>query len=195
MVNEAIYPGVLCDREGRPYDAVLVTEKAVMKSREHRRLWVLHRETGRVLPYPDGGELSEIAEHEGWYRFTIDSSGAEVGAHKLESKTNGASESGNSTRIAIPLPLEELGVLQRVADTIAERKTSLPEGSYTTYLFTQGLEKIRKKTGEEAIELILAERPEEIAAEAADLLYHLTVLLEASGVGLSAALEALRTRE
>ncbi len=206
MVSDAIYPGVLCDREGRPYDAVLVTEKSVRKSREHRRLWILHRETGRVLPYPGGGELLELAEHDGWYRFTVEHSdaapeagagepGTTAGPATAGPATAGAGAAAAGADAVAPLRPDELGVLQRVAAVIAERKTTLPEGSYTTYLFTEGLEKIRKKTGEEAIELILAERPEEIAAEAADLLYHLTVLLEASGVGLSAALEALGSRE
>lgn len=63
---------------------------------------------------------------------------------------------------------------------IAERKVSLPEGSYTTYLFTKGQDKILKKVGEEAAETIIASKNNnttEIVYEASDLLYHLLVLL------------------
>lgn len=63
---------------------------------------------------------------------------------------------------------------------IAERKETLPEGSYTTYLFTKGQDKILKKVGEEAAETIIASKNNnttEIVYEASDLLYHLMVLL------------------
>jgi phosphoribosyl-ATP pyrophosphohydrolase len=77
---------------------------------------------------------------------------------------------------------------------IKERKANRPEGSYTTHLFNSGIEKIRKKTGEEAIELILARRREDIAYEAADLIYHLLVLLEAEDIDLGEVLEELSRR-
>ncbi|TVQ38312.1 MAG: phosphoribosyl-ATP diphosphatase [Spirochaetaceae bacterium] len=70
----------------------------------------------------------------------------------------------------------------------------MPEGSYTTHLFREGLDKIRKKTGEEAIELILARGDQEIISESADLLYHLTVLLQAAGLSIDAVLDRLRDR-
>jgi phosphoribosyl-ATP pyrophosphohydrolase len=57
------------------------------------------------------------------------------------------------------------------------------------------MEKIRKKTAEEAVELVLAQRPPDMVSEAADLLYHLLVLLEAAGVEPEAVQEELRRRE
>ena len=56
----------------------------------------------------------------------------------------------------------------------------MPEGSYTTHLFEKGLDKIRKKVGEEAVELLLARDEKDVIYESADLLYHVLVLLEAS---------------
>ena len=61
----------------------------------------------------------------------------------------------------------------------------MPEGSYTTYLFAQGLDKILKKVGEEAAETIIAAKNEDthaFAGEVSDLLYHLLVLLAERGV-------------
>jgi len=70
---------------------------------------------------------------------------------------------------------------------ITDRKKSAPEGSYTAKLFAGGLNKITQKVGEEATEVVIAalnETNEEFKDEAADLLYHLLVLLQAKGVSL-----------
>jgi phosphoribosyl-ATP pyrophosphohydrolase/phosphoribosyl-AMP cyclohydrolase len=78
-------------------------------------------------------------------------------------------------------------VLTRVAETVAERDEQRPEGSYTTYLFAQGLDKILKKVGEEATETIIAAKNDGVdplRSESADLLYHLLVLWRAKGLPL-----------
>lgn len=71
-------------------------------------------------------------------------------------------------------------VLQEVFEVIKQRQAERPEGSYTTYLFNKGIDKILKKVGEEAAEVIIASKndnQEEITYEAADLMYHLMVAL------------------
>lgn len=76
-------------------------------------------------------------------------------------------------------------VLTRIAAVVRERDEQRPPDSYTTYLFEKGLDKILKKLGEETTETVIAAKnadPRELRAEAADLLYHLLVLLRASGV-------------
>lgn len=78
--------------------------------------------------------------------------------------------------------------LARLYELIESRRRERPEGSYTTYLFDQGLDKILKKVGEEATETIVAAKNEDRAAlvnEASDLLYHLLVLFVERGVSLS----------
>jgi phosphoribosyl-ATP pyrophosphohydrolase/phosphoribosyl-AMP cyclohydrolase len=78
-------------------------------------------------------------------------------------------------------------VLARIEEIIAARDAGRPEGSYTTYLFAQGIDKILKKVGEEATETIIAaknEGTEQLRAESADLIYHLLVLLRAKGLPL-----------
>ena len=80
-----------------------------------------------------------------------------------------------------------LDVLAALADEIDERKQVSPETSYTARLLSLGVEKCAKKFGEEAIELALASLLRDKAhttAEAADLLYHMLVLLAASDVKL-----------
>jgi phosphoribosyl-ATP pyrophosphohydrolase/phosphoribosyl-AMP cyclohydrolase len=101
-------------------------------------------------------------------------------------------------------PLAESGieahgpfVVSEVAAVVSQRQAAMPEGSYTTYLFQQGIDKIGKKIGEEAAEVIIAAKnvdPEPLANEAADLIYHLLVMLRASDVPLEAVWGVLAER-
>jgi len=77
--------------------------------------------------------------------------------------------------------------LERLAATVAGRRLELPEGSYTARLFTEPEDYLLKKLVEEAFETALAAKEHDhdhIRYEAADLLYHLLVLLEREGVSL-----------
>lgn len=78
-----------------------------------------------------------------------------------------------------------LQVFESVYDTIVDRKNNPKEGSYTNYLFDKGIDKILKKVGEEATELVIAAKnpnPEEIKYELSDFLYHAMVLMVERGV-------------
>jgi len=90
----------------------------------------------------------------------------------------------NAMKEDVQLPATS-GIVQEVYDVIADRKIHPKEGSYTNYLLTKGVEKICKKVGEEASECIIAAMkrcPDELRYEAADLIYHLMVLLYDGGV-------------
>jgi phosphoribosyl-ATP pyrophosphohydrolase/phosphoribosyl-AMP cyclohydrolase len=89
-------------------------------------------------------------------------------------------------------------LLTRLARMIADRHATRPPESYTTTLFERGLPKMAQKVGEEGVETViaaLAESDERLASEAADLLFHLLVLLQARGVPLDAVLAELARRE
>lgn len=76
-------------------------------------------------------------------------------------------------------------ILDDLYKVIEDRKANPKEGSYTNYLFDKGLDKILKKVGEEACEIVIAsknEEPKEIKYEIADFLYHLSVLMVEKGV-------------
>lgn len=78
-----------------------------------------------------------------------------------------------------------LQVFESVYETILDRKKNPKEGSYTTYLFEKGIDKILKKVGEEATEIVIAAKnlnPEEVKYEMADFLYHAMVLMVEKGV-------------
>ncbi|HEX2208351.1 MAG TPA: bifunctional phosphoribosyl-AMP cyclohydrolase/phosphoribosyl-ATP diphosphatase HisIE [Longimicrobium sp.] len=73
----------------------------------------------------------------------------------------------------------------RLEEIIATRQAERPEGSYTTYLFAQGVDKVLKKVGEEAAETLIAAKNQdnaELRSESADLLFHLMVLWRARGL-------------
>ena len=87
--------------------------------------------------------------------------------------------------------------LSQLARTIAGRAGADPAGSYTARLFNEGIKRIAQKVGEEGVETALAAvagDKAELESEAADLLYHLLVLLEASGSSLDAVTAELKRR-
>jgi phosphoribosyl-ATP pyrophosphohydrolase/phosphoribosyl-AMP cyclohydrolase len=89
------------------------------------------------------------------------------------------------------------GILEELYSVIQSRKSARPEGSYTTYLFNEGLDKILKKFGEESAETIIAAKnhdPKLLIAETSDVIYHLIVLLVESGVTLEQIGEELISR-
>lgn len=91
----------------------------------------------------------------------------------------------------VPFRLDDLYEL------LVGRKEQLPEGSYTTYLFQKGLDKILKKVGEESTEVIIAGKAEDRAEtiyEIADLIYHVLVLMVQMGIPLSEIRRELASR-
>ncbi|MCX5779371.1 MAG: bifunctional phosphoribosyl-AMP cyclohydrolase/phosphoribosyl-ATP diphosphatase HisIE [Firmicutes bacterium] len=89
------------------------------------------------------------------------------------------------------------GILYELYDVILDRHAQRPEGSYTTYLFDQGLDKILKKVGEESAEVIIAaknRKASELVYESSDLFYHLLVLLVEQGVALEDIFQELKSR-
>jgi phosphoribosyl-AMP cyclohydrolase / phosphoribosyl-ATP pyrophosphohydrolase len=85
--------------------------------------------------------------------------------------------------------------VDKLAGTIAQRHREMPEGSYTAKLLEDGTERVAQKVGEEAVEVVVAAlRGERLAEEAADLVYHLLVLLEERGIGIGEVARVLRDR-
>lgn len=88
-------------------------------------------------------------------------------------------------------------IVDQVAVVVSDRSQNPVEGSYTSYLLREGVDKIGKKIGEEAAEVIIAAKnadSETIAAESSDLIYHLLVLLQVSGVSPHEVWDVLATR-
>ena len=87
-------------------------------------------------------------------------------------------------------------MVERLADTIAQRHREMPEGSYTASLIQGGPERLAQKVGEEAVEVVVAALAgERLPEEAADLVYHLLVLLEERGVVIEEVAKVLHERD
>lgn len=98
---------------------------------------------------------------------------------------------------AASAPKTDSAFLYELEKIIADREQQRPEGSYTTYLFEKGVDKILKKVGEESAEVIIAAKNrdhDELQWESADLIFHLLVLLKEQNVPFSDVLAALKQR-
>jgi len=92
---------------------------------------------------------------------------------------------------------DNIGFLFELERTIADRQSNPTEGSYTASLFAEGMDRIAQKVGEEAVELVIASKNNDkkrIRSEAADLIFHLLVLLRANNVSLDDVIQTLTER-
>jgi phosphoribosyl-ATP pyrophosphohydrolase/phosphoribosyl-AMP cyclohydrolase len=112
----------------------------------------------------------------------------------LTEPTGTVCHTGNKTCFNIQEEIFDLNYLQKL---IEQRKVDMPKNSYTTMLFEKGINKIAQKVGEEAVELIIEAKDNNkdlFLNEAADLIYHLLVLLSAKGYILKDVVNVLQNR-
>ncbi len=195
-----ILPLVIKDRQGQILEVSLSNEKGFKKSLERGHIWHIHKETGRLLPYSEDSLLN-ISEHKTWYEAILSVGKVHNDMHEQKDLFNSNNENPSFIQnkmmdtLIVNTENGNSDVITVLEHLIIERKKQLPQGSYTTHLFETGSEKIRKKTGEEAIELILASNRGEIIYEAADLIYHMLVLLVSENISFKEVLEELGNRE
>jgi phosphoribosyl-AMP cyclohydrolase / phosphoribosyl-ATP pyrophosphohydrolase len=152
-------------------------------SRSKQRLWIKGETSGHFL------EVRAIAAD-------CDGDALLILAHPLGPACHRGTRTcfGDDAPQTAAQPYGFLGVLTR---TIRQRIEARPPGSYTAKLFEEGPRRIAQKVGEEGLELALAsvaQGDEEVIAEAADLLYHVVLLLEAKGLSLARVVNALEAR-
>lgn len=119
----------------------------------------------------------------------------ELLAEGQERETGGGSE--KTATADKGATVDRFAILGELEALIAAREAERPEGSYTTYLFEKGVDKILKKVGEEAAEVIIAAKNrshEELRYEASDLIFHLLVLLREQKLALDDVLAELQRR-
>ena len=178
-------------------DKTLSTGKTWFYSRSRQALWMKGETSGHVQSVKDvyydcdedtllfKVEQTGAACHTGHYScFYRNMEGEEVAPVLVDPNRVYGSTAGP-------------GILYELYDLILDRKAHMPEGSYTTYLFDKGLDKILKKVGEENAEVIIAAKNRnrsELVYETSDLLYHLLVLLVEQGVSLEDIFLELKSR-
>ncbi|HSE97717.1 MAG TPA: phosphoribosyl-ATP diphosphatase [Blastocatellia bacterium] len=133
-----------------------------------------------ILVNPDGGSITVLIER---------SSPPERKPASLLRDLSDAQIQNGSPVALVDVESMEFGLsIQKLYSLIADRKEKRPEGSYTTYLFNSGTDKILKKVAEESGEVIIAAKNNshrETTSELADLFYHLLVLMVDRDVKLS----------
>ena len=160
-------------------EATQRTGRVTFFSRSKQRLWTKGESSGHVL------ELESI-------RADCDADTLLVTAipHGPTCHTGTSSCFGETVR-------PPLGFLAELDALVAQRHAERPEGSYTTRLFEGGVRRIAQKVGEEGVETALAgvaQGDEELLGEAADLVFHLTVLLRSRGLSLADVVNLLAAR-
>ncbi len=96
-----------------------------------------------------------------------------------------------------PLLKKDLEFIKNLENLLYQRKVDMPQGSYTTTMYKKGLDKIAQKVGEEAVETVIAAKNkgrEETIEEAADLLFHLMLLLAEKDIPLKKVIKTLQKR-
>jgi phosphoribosyl-ATP pyrophosphohydrolase/phosphoribosyl-AMP cyclohydrolase len=162
--------------------ASLERRRAVFFSRSRQRLWVKGETSGHAL------ELVEIRHDCDADALLVTALPAGPVCHAGTATCFGDEPATAAERLAFMGDLETI---------IAERIAGRPEGSYTARLYQGGVKRMAQKVGEEGLEVALAatgETDERLVGEAADLLFHLLVLLRARGLGVQAVIEELRER-
>ncbi len=178
-IKDKVWP--LSVTAGTEHTSALMNRKAYIKSREGGSPWIVHPTTGRVLPWPGNPLFQLLKETFGGYMMTLPPGADMIPYGKAmpeELDLNDRSEMENTPVGGLPETAQDSNILSRLAAVIGERQRLMPEGSYTTHLFQNGTDKIRKKLGEETVELLLAKDIKDVVYETADLIYHVLVLLE-----------------
>lgn len=160
-------------------EATRATRTVTFFSRSKNRLWTKGESSGNVL------ELVELTED-------CDADALLVLARPKGPTCHRGTVSCFSEGLA-----PGVGFLGHLDRLVAERARTLPEGSYTTKLLQEPLTRAAQKVGEEGVETVVAALAQDDAAltgEAADLLFHLLVLLRKRGLGLDAVLRTLASR-
>jgi phosphoribosyl-ATP pyrophosphohydrolase/phosphoribosyl-AMP cyclohydrolase len=161
------------------YDKTIRDGMVTFYSRTKKRLWTKGEESGNFLRVV---EIKEDCDQD-TLLVRVDPDGPVC--HTGERSCFGETE-GNG--FGFVLELQEL---------LKSRKENLPEDSYTAKLFSKGIDKIVQKVGEEAVELIVEAKNsdnERFLEEAADLLFHMMILLTERGYGLEDVVRVLKGR-
>ena len=163
----------------------LETGKGTFFSRSRQKLWVKGETSGNIQAvkevYYDCDADSILLK--------VDQTGVACHKNRKSCFHNAMTNTSRSEKAS--------DIINELYSVVNERKNNPVEGSYTTYLFTKGIDKILKKVGEESSEVIIASKnhsKSEMTEEISDLIYHTLVLMANEGVRPEAIGEALKKR-
>lgn len=161
-------------------DATLSLKKVTFFSRSKNRLWTKGEESGHHLNYMS-------------MALDCDQDTLLIQASPL----GPVCHTGTATCWGNENNLEGLGFIAHLEEVIHQRRNAAPDSSYVASLFAKGINKIAQKVGEEAVELVIEAKDENeglFKEEAADLLFHYLMLLQAKGFKLKDVVKILENR-
>lgn len=162
------------------YEKTVKENRVTFYSRTKKRLWTKGETSGNFL------EVKEI---------TADCDNDSL---LIRAEPSGpVCHTGEATCFKSAQAERDVNFLLKLEDIIKNRKLNPHESSYTTQLFTSGLNRIAQKVGEEAVELVIASKDADnlkVLEEAADLLFHYMVLLEERGTSIKEVVQILEMR-
>ncbi len=165
-----------------------VNDAALAKMEETKEVYLLNADQSALEAITGGEYFKPVAVDS--LVYNTDKSAVIIKALP-EGSTTGADTFRGDKNIA------DLAFLSYLQDFIEKRKREMPEGSYTTKLFTKGVNKISQKVGEEAVETVIEATngtPEQFLYESSDLIYHLIVLLTEKGYRIEDLARELKAR-
>ncbi|WP_395341586.1 bifunctional phosphoribosyl-AMP cyclohydrolase/phosphoribosyl-ATP diphosphatase HisIE [Ningiella sp. W23] len=160
-------------------NTTLSSGKVTFFSRSKQRLWTKGETSGNTL------ELVDI------------SADCDVDSILAIANANGPTCHKGTTSCWDDAQSPDFSFLAELEQILSDRKGGDPESSYTAFLYQKGIKRIAQKVGEEGVETALAATVkdlDELKNESADLLYHLIVLLQASGLSLADTIDVLKQR-
>lgn len=165
-----------------------VNDEAIAKMEETKTVYMLNDDQSGLEVITGGEYFKPIAVDS--FVYNTDKSAVIIKALPEGSTTGADTFRGDKN-------IEDLAFLSYLQDFIEKRKREMPEGSYTTKLFTKGVNKISQKVGEEAVETIIEATNgtgEQFLYESSDLIYHLIVLLTEKGYRIEDLARELKAR-
>lgn len=169
------------------YEKTLKDGRVCFWSRTKDRLWTKGEESGNYL---DVVEILEDCDKD-TLLVKVNPVGPVCHTGQKTCFGEGSTSQGSTA------PDKNIDFLNSLQDIIESRKKEMPEGSYTTSLFKAGINKIAQKVGEEAVELVIEAKDKNddlFLNEAADLMYHLMILLVDRGYSLEDVAGILESR-
>ena len=165
-----------------------VNDEAIAKMEETKTVYMLNDDQSGLELITGGEYFKPIAIDS--FVYNTDKSAVIIKALPEGSTTGADTFRGDKN-------IEDLAFLSYLQDFIEKRKREMPEGSYTTKLFTKGVNKISQKVGEEAVETVIEATNgtgEQFLYESSDLIYHLIVLLTEKGYRIEDLARELKAR-
>ncbi|MCF3944592.1 bifunctional phosphoribosyl-AMP cyclohydrolase/phosphoribosyl-ATP diphosphatase HisIE [Oceanobacillus alkalisoli] len=182
--DKGLLPAIIQDASnGKVLTLAYMNKESLEKTLETGETWFYSRSRETLW---NKGETSGNKQIVKEIRYDCDKDALLVQVEPLGSACHtGEDTCFYQTMTETELPIFE--IIPQVIAKIKDRRSNPAPGAYTTYLFDKGIDKMLKKVGEESSEVIIAAKNEdkqELTAEISDLLYHLLVVMEESGVAL-----------